>query len=406
MALPLDQAVAAVVGACRTLGAERVPLEECAGRVLAAGVAAPGDLPRFDNSAMDGYAVRAADAAGAPVWLDVAHESRAGAPSHGRVDAGTATRVSTGAAMPGGADAVVRVEDTVPDGRRVRIDVAVEPGHDVRPAGDDVRAGQVVLGAGTVLGAGEVGMLAAVGVAEVQVVRRPRVAIVATGDELVPPGEPLGPGRIHDSNSYMLTALVEAAGGRVCTVVRGVGDTRQATDRAVAGALDGADLLVTLGGVSIGEHDHVKQSLRDAGVREVFWKVALRPGHPTWFGVRDGGDAPVPVLGLPGNPGSAYVTFHLFAAPALAALGGRAEGPTEFPATYRGPGQAKRPGMALALRVRLGAGPDGPEVEPTGENQRSHSMSALVGVDALALVDPSAEALEDGDRVTVRLVGG
>ncbi|MCB0880671.1 MAG: molybdopterin molybdotransferase MoeA [Thermoleophilia bacterium] len=404
MALALDEAVAVVRAACRPLGSGDVPLAGCAGRVLAADVASPTDLPRFDNSAMDGYAVRAGDTTWAPVRLAVVGESRAGAPAATALGPGQAVRVSTGAAMPSGADAVVRVEDTVPGEGVVDVGVAVEPRRDVRPAGDDVRTGQVVVPAGTRLGAGEIGMLAAVGVDRVAVAARPRVALVSTGDELVPPCQEPAPGQIHDSNSYMLERLVADAGGDVVMIVRGVADTRAAVDEAVARALGAADVVVVVGGVSVGRHDHVRAALSDAGVDEAFWRVALRPGHPTWFGTRDRGRRRTLMFGLPGNPGSAFVAFHLFVAPALALLAGDARVPLRVAARFRGPGVHKRVGVALALRVRLEAGHGAPVAVPAGHNQASHAMTALVGVDGLAVIPPEADGVGDGDPVSVRLL--
>lgn len=383
---------------------ERVGVAEATGRVLADDLASPLAMPAFDNSAMDGFAVRSADTAHAPVDLHIVGEARAGAPFAGGIPHGGAARISTGAPMPEGSDAVVRVEDALCDGDRLRVTAAVAAGHDVRPRGDDIAIGQLAVARGARIGAGERAMLAAVGAREVDVYRRPRVSIVATGDELVAPGGRLAAGQIYDSNSVMVEQLARAAHADVVAVVRGVGDTGLATRAALDQALAGCDLLVITGGVSMGEHDHVKPALRELGVQEVFWQVALRPGHPTWFGVRDTPEGRTLVLGLPGNPVSAYVTFCLFAAPALRAMEGDAQPLLQLDAVYAGPTQSKRIGHVMALRVRLSPSHRGLTAMATGPNQRSHAISSLVGVDGLALVASDVDRINDGDRVRVQLI--
>ena len=226
-------------------------------------------------------------------------------------------RISTGAALPDGADAVLQLELATVDGDRVTLDDEVAPGRNVRPAGDDVRAGTTVLPAGTRMGAAEIGIAVVAGRGTVACARTPRVVVLATGDELVAPGGPLGPGQLHNSNAATLAALATQAGARVLRTGV-VADTEEATRAAIAAALDEADVLVLSGGVSVGPHDHVKPALEALGVDEVFWRVALRPGRPTWFGTRDD----TLVFGLPGNPVSAMVTFMLFARPALGAMQG------------------------------------------------------------------------------------
>lgn len=393
---------------------ETVPLAEALGRVLAADVTAPHSLPPFDNSAMDGFALRAADTAGAseasPVVLVLAGESRAGTPAADEVKPGEIAKISTGAALPAGADCVLRVEDSQrPDDAHVAFARELSPGHDVRPAGDDVHAGELVIAAGAVLNAGEVAMLASVGAATVECVRRPRVAIVTTGDELVAPGGSLGHGQIFDSNSAMLIALVTECGGEIVALQVAVTDEAEPTDAAIAAALGGEsppDVLIACGGVSVGEHDHVKPALAAAGVEEIFWQVAMRPGHPTYFGLREAtGERPATlVFGLPGNPVSAYATFHMFAAPALRSLGGREPLPRRIEAKLDEP-LRKPPGHAQVLRCELSEGSDGlPLAAPTSRNQRSHAMSSLIGVQGLALIPADATELEAGTKVQVELV--
>ncbi len=286
-----DEALAQVRALALHLPAETVPLEELAGRVLAEDVLARGDHPAFTNSAMDGYALRAADVAGAGV-VRLVGESRAGAPFAPSLAAREAVRISTGAELPDGADAILRVEDAVEEGELVRALADPEPGVFVRDRGEDVRAGQVLLFAGRVVGAHEVAVVAGAGHAEVACIRRPRVAVVGSGDEVVPAGEELGPGQVYDANRPGVAAQAEAAGAEL--VARAVvPDDLQATIDAVGGILDGRDgkapdLLVTTGGVSVGRHDHLRPALEACGVGEVLYGVEIRPGHPLWLGRRGG----------------------------------------------------------------------------------------------------------------------
>lgn len=407
--LSLDDARSAVLERAATLGAESVSLTRALGRITSAPVAAPFDQPPFPNSAMDGFALHAADSKGAsptqPVILGLTGESRAGEPAAGGVEPGQCARISTGAMMPEGTDCVLRVEDAVLDEDRLTLTKELRSGEDVRPAGDDVRSGDLVIPAATKIGAGEVAMLAAVGMANVQCQRRARVAILTTGDELIAPGQPLQRGEIYDSNSAMLAALVEEAGGEVVCVRAAVGDTLESTKAALSEVLGVApDVLICCGGVSVGEHDHVKPALTGAGVREVFWHVAMRPGHPTWFGELDRAGHNALVFGLPGNPVSAYVTFQMFAAPALRKLSGR------VPAAARGRAQLaepvkKKPGNALVLRCALRRGSEGVLLaSQTSANQRSHAISSLVGVDALALIPAEASDLAAGVEVEFEII--
>ncbi|MEI2701763.1 MAG: gephyrin-like molybdotransferase Glp [Baekduia sp.] len=400
MATTLDEAIAGVLRGRSPLGVETIAASDAPGRVLADPVVAPLPIPPFTNSAMDGYAVRAADTARAPVVLPLCGDARAGLPLGSALAPGSCARISTGAMVPAGADAIVRVEDTSPSGdASVAVGVTVEPGTDVRPEGDDVSAGTTLVLAGTVLRAGDLAAAAAAGCESVSVFRRPRVAVVGTGDELVPPGEPLGPGQIHDSNTPMLCALVTEAGGEVVAVYTRIADDREETRAAIAEAIEAADLVLLSGGVSMGVHDHVRPALGELGATERFWQVAIRPGHPTWFGVAADG---TPVLGLPGNPASAYSIFRLLGARLIAALGGRSGEPLRLEAVYRGPDVRKREGMVQALRVSLATGEDGrPVARPAGSGQRSHAISSLAGVDALALVAADVTTLRDGDPLTV-----
>jgi molybdopterin molybdotransferase len=388
--LSIDQARAAVLAEVRPLPAEEVALADARGRVLAEDVTAAVDLPPFVNSAMDGFAVRSGPSGRR---LTVVGESRAGAPADRALGDGEAIRISTGAMLPEGADAVLQIELVSEDGDSIVLNDEVQPGRNTRSAGEDVRAGTPVLQAGTTLGPAEIGMAASAGCGSQRCGRRPRVTVIGTGDELVGPGDELGPGQIHDSNGPMLSALVRRAGADVRALR--VEDDRVATVAAVEQALADTDVLLLSGGVSVGPHDHVKPALEANGVEEVFWRVALRPGKPTWFGVKRE-DPPVLVLGLPGNPVSAYVTFTLFAAPALAKLQGARAAAASRRARL-GSAVTRHPDRDECIRVRVDA--DG-IATPTGP-QGSHMLSSLVQADGLALIPRGDEPLAGGTDVEV-----
>lgn len=397
----IEQARRLVLEHASPLGAEEVPLREALGRVLAVEVAAADPVPGFDNSAMDGFAVRAEDTAGAtaeqPIRLGVVDESRAGRPAGRVLGSGDAVLISTGAMVPEGADAVVRVEDTSAEDGVVDVEVAVEAGRNVRRAGEDIRGGEPVLKPGAVLGPAEVGVLASVGRAEIACARRPRAYVLTTGDELHEPGEPLPPGGIRNSNAYAVPALAERAGAELAGVEM-VADDPEATRAAIERALE-HDVVVLSGGVSVGEHDHVKDALAELGAEQVFWGVALRPGKPTWFGTHPGGAL---VFGLPGNPVSAMVTFILFARPAIDAMQGRSPDLRRATAIMD-EAYPKPPGRGHAVRVRLEAGEDGWHARSTGA-QGSHVLTSMVGADALAMIPAANEGVEAGERVVIELL--
>ena len=370
----------AILAAVTAAEPVRLPLADCLGLVLCEDVTSLVDLPGFDNSAMDGYAVRAVDVSaadpdvpGSAVRLPVVGEVAAGGVATRAVGPGEAVRIMTGAMMPEGADAIVKVEDTDGGTETVEIRAGAPVGTSVRPAGEDVKQGQVVLTSGMEIDARRVALLAATGHADALVRPRPRVAIVSTGAELVPPGEPLQPGQIHESNSYMLEAAVVASGA-VAVRQATVDDDPAAVLSAVAALADDVDAIVTSGGVSMGAYDVVKESLRDHGVD--FVQVAMQPGKPQGFGLV--GDRNVPLFALPGNPVSSYVSFEVFVRPALRRLMGRdleqrttltraagarpllaarpSAGRARRGDAYRG-GVASRPGLGpgVALRGRPGA---------------------------------------------------
>jgi molybdopterin molybdotransferase len=382
------------------LGVEKVALDRRSrvGRVLAQDVTARDPVPPFDSSAMDGFAVRAEDVRGAspdrPAELAVVDESRAGAPAARGPAAGEAVAISTGAVVPASADAIVRVEDTQSSNGHVRVLRPADVGQDVRRAGDDIAAGRTVLAAGTRIGAVELGVLASLACETVSVARRPRVAILATGDELLAPGEPTRPGAIRETNSLTLAAFAERAGAEVVEAGR-VGDDPAATREALRNAL-AADVAVVCGGVSVGVHDHVRPALAQLGAEERFWGLALRPGGPTWFGTT----ADALVFGLPGNPVSAIVTFILLVEPALRVLEGEGA-PDRAPlhATLDSD-FAKEAGRMNAIRVRLRLTDDGWHAEPMPA-QGSHVLTSLLGADGLALIPTASELVRAGERVEV-----
>lgn len=401
--IEIDEAREAVLAHCEVGAGERVPLESALGRTVIEPVAAAEQVPGFDNSAMDGYAVRAADLAGAadaPVELRVVDESRAGRPGERELGPGEAAAISTGAAIPPGADAVVRVEDTGPaagaSGELVEVRASPGPGANIRRAGEDIEPGRPLVGAGTTLGAVELGVLASVGVARVRCARRPRLALLCTGDELVGVDDPLPPGGIRNSNAYSLPALARASGAEIAGIARAA-DDHDATVEAIEAGLD-ADALVVSGGVSVGEHDHVRPALAELGVEQRFWGVSLKPGKPAYFGTRGNTLA----FGLPGNPVSAYVTFLLFVRPALLALQGA--DPASARAEARLAEAYEKPtDRAHAIRCRLELSEEGWIAHPA-PHQGSHVMTSLLGADALALIDADVARVERGEAVTVELL--
>ncbi len=335
--LPVEDALERILGLCAPLPAETRPIDDAVGQVLAEPIVAPFDIPPHDNTAMDGYAVQSAStdgaSEGAPVRLRVIGELAAGYLYDGAVGAGEAVRIMTGAPMPGGADTIVPFEETDEEGLRapgqtneaiadVGILKAAAAGNNIRRRGEDVRQGDHVLAEGAVLRGPEVAVLASLGVSQVRVVRRPRVAVLSTGDELLSPGQPPAPGKIYDSNSYGLSALVQQYGG----VPKRAGiasDTIEALTAAIQQALADADLLITSAGVSRGDFDVVKEVLVREGAID-FWTVRMKPGKPLAFGRFDAPDGRrVPHIGLPGNPVSSLLAFELFGRFAIHKLMGR-----------------------------------------------------------------------------------
>ncbi len=406
-----EEALARVLARAAPLESEEVALEEAVGRVLREDVAAEALLPPWDNSAMDGYAVRAADTAGAsaeaPARLRVAGHTHAGDPVAGPVGTGEAVRIMTGAPLPPGADAVVRVEDTDREAERageVAIRVPIEEGRHVRPAGEDVRPGQVPLEAGRTVTPGVVGLAAALGRARLTVHRRPTVAILATGSELRGPEryDDVRAGRgVPESNGPMLAAMAREAGALPRLLAVAV-DTPDAL-RARLEEASGADALVTIGGASMGEADLVKRVLDELGYRPDFWRVRMRPGSPVGFGTLPRPAGAQPVFTLPGNPSSAFVTFEVFVRPWLRRVAGHRR-PLAVPLRGVAAEELRGPdGLTTYLRVRMEASgdpADPPRVRLTGP-QSSGLVRGLADADALAVLPEGVGRIAAGEAVTV-----
>ncbi len=394
--MTLDEVLERLLSAAaphRITDTETLPTTAALGRVLGEDIVSPLDVPPADNSSMDGYALRVADLAVPGTVLPVSQRIAAGHVGE-PLASGTAARIFTGAPVPAGADAVVMQElcEAVEGG--VRVNATPESGQWIRRRGEDVRVGQVVLAAGSRLSPQGLGMLATVGRAEVAVVRRPRVALFSTGDELVMPGQPLRPGAIYNSNRYTLRGLLEAAG---CTVqdLGIVPDRLDATREALRGAAAGADLILTSGGVSVGEEDHLRPAAQAEGRIEL-WQMAAKPGKPLAFGaVRRADGSEALLMGLPGNPVSSFITFLLAVAPVLRVLqGGRGELPAALPlkAAFDWPRPDK--GRREFMRARLTAAGE-LELFP---NQSSGVLTSAVWADGL-VDNPAGQAIARGDTV-------
>jgi molybdopterin molybdotransferase len=386
--LAFDDARARLLAEVRRVGSERAPLGDAAGRVLANDLVTASPLPAFDYSAMDGYALFEADLTGEGPWtLPLSGESRAGreAPD---LTPGTTCRIFTGAPVPRPANAVVMQENTTEEGGRVRIVERPRPGQHIRRAGEDLALGAVAIPAGSRMTAGALALAAMLDRNELLVARRPCVTIVCTGDELRAPGSHGPPSSIPESNAIALGALARQASAivRIMPIVR---DEAEATRRAIEEALDGADVLLTVGGVSVGERDVVRKALQDAGVSLDFWKVAIKPGKPLVVGRT----AKARVLGLPGNPASALVTFALFGMPLVRAMQGDAR-PMAAPLLGRLSAAHKRSTDRLEFAratLRVAAGALRVDLH---DNQASGSVTSLADSDGLAFLPPGAGPLE------------
>jgi len=404
--LSVTEASERIMAAVAPLGAERVALPDALGRVLASAVASPITIPAWDNSAMDGYAVRADDVAGAsetnPITLEVLETVAAGTFPTRPVAAGTATRIMTGAPVPDGADSVVRVEDTDGGTARVAITSTRDVHRNIRGRGGDVRSGATVLEAGAPIGPAQIGLLASVGAARVSVHRRPRVAFIATGDEVVDLdrfGEVLDGRRIVTSNSYTLSAMIRAAGGE--PVDLGIARDDPAELRARIEGATGCDLLITSAGISAGEYDYIRAVLAELGVKLDVWRVRIRPGAPLGFG-RIGA---MPWIGLPGNPVSTMVTFELFVRPMLR----RMQGHTRLfrkpvPVALAEPVTTEAP-LTHFLRAMVGTGDDGALVARLTGPQGSGILTSMALANALLVVPHDRQRVGAGETLNAILLG-
>ena len=387
----MEEAQRLVLARVEPLPSERVALDQAAGRVLAEPGQAVVDLPPFPSSAMDGFAVRAADV---PATLPVVARIAAGRPTGRTLEPGEAMGIATGGVVPEGADAVIPVEYVYERDNIVEVSEPVEPGANVRPRGGDLREGDVVVAAGARLGPTQLGALAAAGVAEVVCGAVPRAAVLATGTELRRPGEPLGPGEVYEANGLIIEAQLRSAGASVERLAA-VADDDDAHREALARGLE-HDLLVTSGGVSVGPHDLVRRIEAELGVEEVFWRVAVKPGKPVSFGVR----GRTLVFGLPGNPVSSLVAFELFVRPAVLALQGVVDPLPRFEPGRLAAAIRRNAARDELARARLSAGEDGAavELEPL-VGQESHMIARSAAADALVLVPRGEGELEAGAPV-------
>jgi len=398
------EALSLILDSVAPLPPRATALFDALGLVTADRVVSPETVPPFTNSAMDGYAVRAESCAasgpGSPVSLDVLADLPAGSVATEPVRPGTAIRIMTGAPLPGGADSVVPVEATVSEGSRVRIAAPARKGANVRLAGEDLREGEELLPKGFALTPAALGILASVGLAEVRVHPRPRIAILTTGDELVDAGTKPGPGQIRDSNVQTMCGQA-AAFGAVPVPIPRVPDTREAVTAALARARAQADVIVTNGGISVGDYDFIKAVLGELGASEVFWKVKQKPGGPLGFWLLDG----IPVFGIPGNTVAAMVCMEEYVRPALRKMMGRVKIlRPEVTAIFEGDFRKSAPdGKVHLIRVRARREGDRVVASPSGP-QGSGILSSMLRSNALALVPADAMALSTGDEVTVHLI--
>lgn len=399
--IPVEEALSRILAATSVQPAEQVSLRNALGRVLAADVASRRTQPPAAMSAMDGYAVKAADVGSVPVTLKVVADIPAGSSYNIELQAGEAARIFTGAPLPPGTDTIVIQEDTDRDGDRVTVKESAKQGAFVRAAGLDFAEGEILLKAGKVLNARDIGLAAAMNRPWLMVRRRPRIAILSTGDEVVMPGDEIGPNQIVSSNSLALAAAVEVLGGE--PVLLGIAADDADSLKTLAAGARGADMLVTTGGASVGEHDLVQSVLGEHGLTVDFWKIAMRPGKPLIFG--EMGDTLM--LGLPGNPVSTVVCATLFMAPAIRAMLGQSTSPNDQEFTALSGADLKQNDRRQDyLRAALAAGPDGSVIATPFDKQDSSMLRLLQQADCLVIREPHAGPLAKGEPVRCLRIPG
>lgn len=398
MAESFESARALILAKVTVLPAESVPLLGLIGRVLAEDICAPWDMPRWDNSAMDGFAIRADDCqSGQPLLID-GYIPAGGVADGIVVSPGKAVRIMTGAPTPVGCDTIVPIEDTEEENGQLIIKGRVKHGDHLRLRGEDVPQGDLVIAAGSVLRPAGINMLAAFGYETVSVVSRPKVAILSTGDELVEPGEIIGPGQITNSNAYSLAAAVQEVGGK--PLLLGIArDTRDSLKAKIAEGLN-ADVLITSAGVSMGDRDLVCEMLAEAGVERQFWKVDIKPGRPTAFGIKKG----KPVFSLPGNPVSTMVTFEEFVRPALLKMMGHTHVIKPFVKATLQETLNKKPGRVQFLRVRVVDNGSGLLASSSGD-QNTGILRTMLRANGIAVLPADLEQIKAGEKVNVHLIG-
>ncbi|MBO6825655.1 MAG: molybdopterin molybdotransferase MoeA [Sneathiella sp.] len=378
---------------------ETVSINQAVGRILAEPIIARRTQPPSDLSAMDGYAVQASDVATIPTTLTVIGESAAGHGFDGDVTAGSCVRIFTGAPLPAGADTIIIQEDTTREGDQVTITEGATKGRYVRPAGIDFKEGDAAFAPGHKISPRDLGLLAAMNSPWVTVCRKPRIALLSTGDELVRPGEPLGANQIISTNALVVAAMIEQAGGEAIDL--GIAKDNEDSLRQMAGGAAKADMLITLGGASVGDHDLVQSVLGKDGLKIDFWRIAMRPGKPLMFGDLNG----TPMLGLPGNPVSSMICSYIFLIPALDILMGKAAAsrPRTIPAilSHEVKENDRRQDY---VRARITGEEDGLPVIELFTNQDSSLLSRLSGADCLLMRPPHAPALPKGEKVEIALL--
>ena len=393
--LSVEEARTRILAAITPMPTEQIGLSNGLGRVLAEDIASRRTQPPTAVSAMDGYAVRAQDVATVPVTLKISGHVPAGGSHDDVLGAGEAVRIFTGAPVPDGADAIVIQENTDTNGVTVTVKESSPAGHYIRPAGLDFQTGDVILRAGDALTARNVGMAAAMNTPWLSVHRKPRIAILATGDEIVMPGDPIGPNQIVSSNSLALAAMIEASGAE--PILLGIAPDESNELSAMAAAAHGADMLVTTGGASVGDHDLIQSVLGDNGLEVDFWKIAMRPGKPLIFGDIKG----TPLLGLPGNPVSTLVCGIIFLIPALQKMLGISEQETSLETAILTVDLAQNDQREDYLRARLSYDDSGARMATPFSKQDSSMLSRLVQADCLLVRPPNAPAAKTGSAVEI-----